>query len=509
MADENEEITEEELAEQRKVYNKAVGDVKATKEMAIVDALDKIHYTAVQADKTRMTYIKEAYGFDVTDVDIDIVEKQYRKWASQQNSTDKNNKADITKRAYYNLLAEKNYKNKKEVVQEKRKAAGKQIAKYWENADKNKQIVRKRWNEEGKRKAQAKLAAARAKFNYFNSQIKKYNKLTTPYVKKGIYNPKTGTYDRLTTVTKAEYLKHCRAEALRWSKEMTAQKKHIANYQYGIEQSSVKIKVYEDAERANSSKRAIQTKNKVPQSTVNKANNPAMPKEVEEYGKTLGPDYKLTTLKDSKGNQIYRFDDKDGKPAQVMAQLKGQNPSKPMAVKSDGMKALLDEAKGLKDQKGADFTDVIGRINDQPTRDAINDGPKQEISALKIMATELTPKKPDKINRVATVSLVPHVKKSGKLSKLKSDIMLTDADGKSFVLTKKIVKQALKQKGNSSATRAEMADASWKNYLDAAKAGRLKPEVVASFFKDEKPNIPQSQQQMTAMQMKKQQGNTI
>ena len=101
------------------------------------------------------------------------------------------------------------------------------------------------------------------------------------------------------------------------------------------------------------------------------------------------------------------------------------------------------------------------------------------------MKKELADFKPD----VSTVMLVPHTKKNGKLSKRKHDIQLRDADGNVFTLTKKDMKKALKEQRKNAEGRTDGDKPTWKKYVKAAEEGRLTPEDVAQFFKEEKPNL--------------------
>ena len=254
----------------------------------------------------------------------------------------------------------------------------------------------------------------------------------------------------------------------------------------------VKSQVKTDSENANVAKKRVRSSKRPPQKTVNKAKNPAMPKEVEAQMNKLGIEYKLITREDSQGNRIYIFENLEHK-AYVMTQLKNQEaPSAIIDSSSAEMRALRKQIAAATGKVGkSNISEIIGQINQQANRELLNAGQKEAKEGFKAL-TEL---KIDKENidnfkpSFATVTLVPHTKKNGKLSKHKYDIQLKDADGKIFTLTKKDMKKAIKQKGNSVVSRAEIIDSSWDNYIQAAKEGRLTPETVASFFKDEKPNL--------------------
>ncbi len=476
---------------------------------AVVDKEDKAHdeyYTAIDNGDNKAAEKALREYTEATDALVRDLEKGgdkigwYRKRYSQSSE-------GIYSGKYSDLSNQVDVRIKK--------AAGKQIGKYWENADYNQQKERKRWNEEGKKKAQAKLNEARNNWKYFNKRYDDVKKSTQSEFYGSYYNSKTGTYGPKVKMTKQQYLNHCAAETGRWAKEMNAQKKHIANYNNGIKESTAAMQRMEaeteaknakktlpkDSKKAKSAERNVKNTKKVPQTVVNKANNPTMPKEVEDEMKKLGQDYKLITLNDSKGNNIYCFE-KDGKHAVVMTQLKDQNPSKPMEVKSDAMNALVHEAVQEYGKKNPDFTEVISKINDQSIRDIINSAEIGGLRGLKAQLNTVTSPKIDgnvKITMKPTVQVVPRIKRNGEPSKKNFNIQLMDADGKVFILDKKTMEKAIKQQSNASATRGEMVDASWKNYLDAAKEGKLPPETVASFFKEAKPNIPQTQ--LTAVQM--------
>ena len=371
----------------------------------------------------------------------------------------------------------------KKFTQARKKAIGKQIGKYWENASYNQQKDRKHWNEEGKKKAQAKLNEARNNWKYFHKRYDEVKKSTQSEFYGSYYNSKTGTYGPKVKMTKQQYLNHCAAETGRWAKEMNAQKRHIANYNNGIKESTAAMQRMEaeteaknakktlpkDSEKANKVKRTMKRTNELPEALK-------IPQAVQDKLTELGNGYTLVTLSDSKGNRIYCFE-KDGKHAAVMTHIKGQNPSEYMEVKSNAMKSFVNEAVKVhfNKGKGADFTNIIEKM-----KDAANGGESIGLSALNKQLDQ--EKSVPKAKIIPTVTVVPKIKKNGKPSKKNFNIQLMDADGKVFVLDKKMVEKAVKQQGNAAATRGEMVDFSWKNYLEAAKEGKLSPETVASCF---------------------------
>ena len=485
----NDVLTDEELEEQRKIYR------EAEHQRRIMDAIvntepefNRIGAASVADVNTTKAkeYLNKVYGIDVEEREIKGVFNS--SFNAPKYETGKYSKEDMISKAQENMRKQANEKNKK--LSTERKRSVKQIRSYWENAGYEKQAERKRWNEAGRAKAKTSR-------DYFYRRIQEVEKSskTTFQGKKYLGNGKYA--EKATAMTKDQYLAHCRAEYARWSK-------HYNNYDWGAKDAEAKMKALKPTETkevvttnsktAGRAKKNIRDKKKVPQTVVNKANNPTMPKEVEDEMKKLGQDYKLITLNDSKGNNIYCFE-KDGKHAVVMTQLKDQNPSKPMEVKSDAMNALVSEAVKQYGKKGADFTNVIGEMK---VLNAVNEAERIGLSAL---SAQLNPMSmPDaKIKIHPTVTLVPKIKKNGKPSKKNFNIQLMDADGKVFILDKKTMEKAIKQQGNASATRGEMVDASWKNYVEQAKEGKLPPETVASFFKEAKPNIPQTQ--LTAVQM--------
>ena len=100
-----------------------------------------------------------------------------------------------------------------------------------------------------------------------------------------------------------------------------------------------------------------------------------------------------------------------------------------------------------------------------------------------------------KLKLEPTVTVVPHIKRNGKPSKKNSDIMLTDAEGNSFRLTKKMMRKAIGH-GNETASLNDRVEFAWNNYMKLAQEGKLQPETVASFFKnaDKKPIMPAKEQ---------------
>ena len=349
----------------------------------------------------------------------------------------------------------------KEIQQDKAKA----IKDKWENASYNQQKDRKRWNEN-------KAKEAKRNIQYFRNRIASINQNKDPkavfqarkYMGKGQYA------SNITSMNKKDYLEHCKRELQRWTKA-------AHDYNWGAKDAEAKMKamgtkpkVKGDSEKANKVKRTMKRTKELPEALK-------MPQVVQDKLKELGNGYTLFTLSDSKGNRIYCFE-KDGKHAAVMTHIKGQEPSKYMEVKSNAMYALVSEA-GKQYGKG-DFTNIIGKMKELDAINAINEAKSIGLSDLNKQLNQEKSVPKDKI--IPTVTVVPKIKKNGKPSKKNFNIQLMDADGKVFILDKKMVEKAVKQQGNAAATRGEMVDFSWKNYLEAAKEGKLSPETVASCF---------------------------
>lgn len=379
--------------------------------------------------------------------------------------------------------------------------------------------------------AKKKRTEAEKNRDYFNKRIKEVNLSKDSYfeARKYIGN---GKYGKITKMTRFQYLAHCMEEAKRWNnefnkynnqfKEATNQLNFINDLQTKYEamlrkqagnkpKQEVRPTVKADSKKGNAAKKQVRSSKKPPQTTVNKANNPTMPKEVEDYGKTLGQAYKLVTHADSKGNRIYAFE-KDGKPAQVITQLKGQNPSKPLEVKSEGMIALMGQIAEAKKAQNSDFAELIGRINDQPTRDVINAAPKVK-SEIKLPQQTPEIKIPEKIQTKPRVEVVYKTKKSGKQGKPQA-IVLHDVNGKQFVLTPEIMEN-LAKKNKRSFFEKDMSDGksraehTFKQYVEHIEKGDINVAgAVASFFKSE----AEKPQMLTDAELKQQQamiGNTV
>lgn len=454
-------------------------------------------------DKSNSAYYKFGDAVTKGGSDVEIQKRALREWQEvedEQIKSIENGEYHIeTLRFEYNddqhIINEHNTDYLQDVyvgefAQTRKKAAGKQIAKYWENASYNQQKERKHWNEEGKKKAQAKLNEARNNWKYFRKRYDEVKTSTQSEFYGSYYNSQTGAYGpKKFKMDKQQYLNHCAAETARWVKEMDAQKKHIANYNNGIKESTAAMQRMEtetkaknakktlpkDSEKANKVKRKMKRTKELPEALKT-------PRVVQDKLTELGNDYKLVTLSDSKGNRIYCFE-KDGEHAAVMTHIKGKEPSKYMEVKSDEMKTLVSEA-GKQHGKG-DFTNIIGKMKDL---DVINGAKGIDSSAL---SAQFNPTSiPDtKIKATPKVMVVPKMKKNGKPSKKNFNIQLRDANGRIFELTKDMMKNAVTQKNAYTTSDGQYVDHSvrvdetWNKYVEAAKEGKLSPETVASFFK--------------------------
>ena len=198
-------------------------------------------------------------------------------------------------------------------------------------------------------------------------------------------------------------------------------------------------------------------------------------------------------LEDSNHNRIYLIrsgNEPKARTLSLMSERNGEEVSETIPMNPVVMK-LLNQARKM-DKANADFGEIINNLNIERVKNNvafkvdINDN--ESLGPVLQTPEEKTQEQPDvvkdtKLKITPTVTLVPKIKKNGKPSKKNFNIQLTDADGKIFILDKKAIEKAFKQQGNATATRGEMVDASWKNYLEAAKEGKLPPETVASFFK--------------------------
>ena len=195
-------------------------------------------------------------------------------------------------------------------------------------------------------------------------------------------------------------------------------------------------------------------------------------------------------LEDSNHNRIYfirRGNEPKARTLSLMIEQKGEQVSEPIPMNSEVMK-LLNQARRM-DKTNSNFGEIMNKLDIERVKNNVkfdikdneNLGPvlkapeektQEQSGIVKDIKLKITP----------TVTVVPKIKKNGKPSKKNFNIQLMDADGKVFILDKKMVEKAIKQQGNAAATREEMVDASWKNYVEAAKEGKLSPETVASFF---------------------------
>ncbi len=276
---------------------------------------------------------------------------------------------------------------------------------------------------------------------------------------------------------------------------------------YGVAVREAQKQMKEDSEKANAQKqrekRVAAAKQRVADMRA------AVKKKAEELGK----DVKMEELRDSRGNRIFTFQDKDGKYIGVMSAKRG----KPLgeyidATKSAELQALCQDAKDMSKNKKANLAQMIDIIDNRAKLEAeIAKGKENKdrsseksmsladlqkfAKPMTVQEIEASLKKSKEIKALETkdvpksvktpeVRLIPKKRRNGEDSKRRFEaIELMDANGNTFRLTKKMMKEAVKQQGNSAASRSEMVDYSWDNYVEAAKKGQLKPETVASFFK--------------------------
>ena len=196
-----------------------------------------------------------------------------------------------------------------------------------------------------------------------------------------------------------------------------------------------------------------------------------------------------TYLEDSIHNRIYLIrsgNEPKARTLSLMLERNGEQVSETIPMNSTAMK-LLNQAR-RQDKTNSDFGEIMKSLNAEREVElphVLSEGKvvgkKLEIKKVDLMQ-DMTIKEA-KLKITPTVTLVPKIKKNGEPSKKNFNIRLMDADGKVFILDKKMMEKAIKQQGNASATRGEMVDFSWNNYVEAAKEGKLSPETVASFFK--------------------------
>ena len=321
------------------------------------------------------------------------------------------------------------------------------------------------------KEADAKAQKAYKKLQEFK---KKYPNVTEPGTFTTVYNDKL--YKEREAL-RAD-LAAANAERKALAKEIGRLKTEINHL--NIEQNGAKEVARNDGKRAEARKAELKRIEKM---------QAAARKKAEELGK----DVKVEDLVDKKGNHIFTFQDKEGKYIGIMTAKKGQALSDYIdASKSQELQALCQDAKNMNKNKKNDLGKMIDIIGNRAALEAelaqgrtTPEKPKPiNVSEMPKMNIVQTPDTKDvKLKITPTVTLVPHIKHNGKPSKRNFDIQLMDADGKVFTLTKKMVEKAVKQQGNTAATRGEMVDFAWDNYVEAAKKGQLQPETVASFFK--------------------------
>ena len=113
--------------------------------------------------------------------------------------------------------------------------------------------------------------------------------------------------------------------------------------------------------------------------------------------------------------------------------------------------------------------------------------PEKKVENVKINMAEMpkmnivpTPDTKDvKLKITPTVTLVPHIKHNGKPSKRNFDIQLMDADGKVFIVTKKMANKVFKRDADN-----RNVAYLWTTYIEACKKGKVTPEFLEEkFFK--------------------------
>ena len=251
--------------------------------------------------------------------------------------------------------------------------------------------------------------------------------------------------------------------------------------------------------------------------TRKKTEEKRVPEDIEKIAKEKGLD--VRALKDSKGNSIYAFYDsksstmlQDGGYEGIITAKAAQTHSQYMEIGSDKkMNELLGDA--LKEEvKKGDFSNIIDDMNKryeltEKVKFRVED---HDLSDIKPVPE---PKQEKPKQQEPTIRLIPKTRRNGKPSKRNFEgIELTDVDGNKFVLTKKMMKDAVKN-GNLAMTKDQRGEYNWDTYIEAAKntewnkahpddkkGPELTPESVASFFKDneQKPNMLTDEQKAEA-----------
>lgn len=277
-------------------------------------------------------------------------------------------------------------------------------------------------------------------------------------------------------------LKEVNANTVKYTKEARAAAKDIANKKYYVTRlnnelnlpfKEAKEQMKDDKQKSDKARSNIKSRPRVKKAIK-------IPEEVQTKADELEAQVKAKD--DTKGNKIFALE-KDGKYLGVMTQKAGKDVSVLLENKSDEMNNMIEKA--MSNKRGR--TNLEGSIESMAQQYG-KDMQKDVLSSLKdsiqLPKEEKLPEiKEVKLKIKPTVTLVPHIKRSGKPSKRNFDIQLMDADGKVFTLTKKMMNEAIQQKGNYAASRTHMVDFSWDSYVEMAKSGQLSAETVATFFK--------------------------
>lgn len=295
---------------------------------------------------------------------------------------------------------------------------------------------------------------------------------------------KKKTFDQMTTSQQAQYISKQFTLGNASAGQAWVSYKSALNrcnrLEKEIQQGKANTQVKEDASRGNEAKKQVRRKRMTYRPRP-------IPKKVMEAAKEQQAH--TTYLEDSNHNRIYLIrsgNEPKARTLSLMIERNGEQVSETIPMNPAVMK-LLNQAR-RQNKANADFGEIMKALNAErevKTTNVLPEvtviGKKPEIKKIGIVQ-DMTIKEA-KLKITPTVTLVPKIKKNGKPSKKNFNIQLMDADGKVFILDKKMMEKAIKQQGNDVTTRSEMVDASWKNYVEAAKEGKLSPETVASFFK--------------------------
>ena len=317
---------------------------------------------------------------------------------------------------------------------------------------------------------------------------------------------KKKTFDQMTTSQQAQYISKQFTLGNASAGQAWVSYKSALNrcdrLEKEIQQGKANAQVKEDASRGNEAKKQVRRKRMTSRPRP-------IPKKVMEAANEQQAH--ATYLEDSNHNRIYLIrsgNEPKARTLSLMIERNGEQVSETIPMNSEVMK-LLNQARKM-DKTNSDFGEIMKALNvgreEKPTNvlsEVTVIDKKPEIKKIDLMQ-DMTVKEA-KLKITPTVTLVPKIKKNGEPSKKNFNIQLMDADGKIFVLTKDMIKKAVKQKNAYTTSDGQYVDHSvrvdetWNKYVEQAKEGKLPPETVASFFKEAKPNIPQTQ--LTAVQM--------